>query len=210
MKKITRILAIALTLVLVFSLASCAKVAQGSIRTGTWSENTFTNEWINIKVTLPDGWRALTAEELQQSVGAGEEIIVNNGTNQAALDVAKMRTAYDFSVMAEVGVPNAMLMYENLALSPLTKNLDESGYFDSMKTQFEAMADLGYSVLESDETVIAGEKYFVGKLSLMDGAAYQNYYFRKFDGAMIGVILTFTADTQADAESFISSITKAK
>ncbi|MDR1589148.1 MAG: hypothetical protein LBS51_03035 [Oscillospiraceae bacterium] len=200
--------ALALALALSLFLPSCSflpdggnqgagEASKGSIHAGAWSEDgrTFTNGWSNVKLTLPDGYRALSPGEIEEMVGAGEEIVVNDG-NKAAYDLAKTRTAYDFIIATDAGMPNIMLMYENIDISPLTKNLDESGYFNMLSEQLKLMDTLSYEELGTETRTVAGENFVVGMVSLAGGAAFQDYYIRKLDGAMIIFSATYTEDTR--------------
>jgi hypothetical protein len=208
----------AVILALSLILASCSafkegfqqgveKVSKGSIQTGAWSEDgtTFTNEWSNIKLLLPEGYRALSPEEIEQTVGMGEEVMVNDG-NKTDYDAAKMRTAYDFILATDIGVPNIMLMYENIGINPLTKNIDESGYFDLLTEQLKAADAFSYEVTGTETREIAGTSYMVGMITLADGAAFQDYYINKLDDVIIILNATYTADTRDMAMELIASI----
>ncbi|MDR2357217.1 MAG: hypothetical protein LBD92_03905 [Oscillospiraceae bacterium] len=219
MKGHNKIISAVAVLALSAALASCASLresfragvkeaSKGSIQTGAWSEDgkTFTNEWSNVKLSLPEGYRALSPEEIEQTVGAGEEVVVNDG-NRASYDIAKMRTAYDFIIAAaDAGVPNIMLIYENIGASPLTKNLNEGEYFDMMAEQLETMDALNYEATGTETREVAGESCTVGMLMLADGAAFQDYYIRKQDDVMIVLSATYTADTRDAALDVVASI----
>jgi hypothetical protein len=184
---------------------------KGGIQTGVWSEDgkTFINEWSNILVTLPEGFRALSPEELQSVVGAGEDIIVNDGTlKQSDIDVSKLMSAYDFMVVTEEGLPNAMLMYDNIGLQTQVK--DEAGYFSNVTTQMEAIEQMGYASVGTSTKTLADEDWFVGTMSVADGMMYQDYYLKKADKIIIGFIVTYTDETKDIADTLVAAVGKAK
>ncbi|MDR0862256.1 MAG: hypothetical protein LBN30_05745 [Oscillospiraceae bacterium] len=212
MKTIKKVSILVLTLAILVTAASCAKVMQGNIQTGTWADDgkTFTNEWANLKLVLPEGYTRLSSEEIAQSVGAGDDVVIGSGVDKTALDVAKMRTAYDLMVIKGDGLPNAILMYENIALTPAFKGLDEKGYYNALAEQMAGIADFAFEDLGVSTKTFAGETYTVGKGSMLGGLMFQEYYLRKLDGVIIALCVTYSEDTQADADALIAAFVKAK
>ena len=175
----------------------------GAIQPGTWSADrtVFTNEWAGIHFELTEDWYALTPEELQETLAIGGEIAFNDGG--AMMEMAQIRSFYDFSVIAGYGLPNVMLMYENLAF--LGNLLNEAAYFDIVKSGLEEVG-MGHTFLEPTEATIAGETYFVGRTVLEAFGMYQDYYIRMYDRVIIAFIVTYTADTADQAQAFMDSI----
>jgi hypothetical protein len=181
------------------------------ITTGAWSEDglTFTNAWSDIKFTLPADWIASTPEEMEAQLAVSEDILVNGG-NKTAFDLAKLKTAYDFIIGGAVGLPNAILSYENLALSLGSSQMSAEDYYDVVAKQLLAVEGMGYAEVGTTTTTLAGSDCFVATMSVMDGALYQDYYLRKIDKVIMVLILTYTDETAAEAEAFVSSIKTAK
>jgi hypothetical protein len=188
-------------------------IAKGKIQLGSWSEDggTFTNEWSNIKFTLPEGWSAMTEDELNQLLAAGADILVNDGAvSQAELDLSGLKTAYDFGVYTGLGMPNVMLTYENLSLTLGAGNLDEQGYYDVLKEQILAVDSLGLVETGVYDKTIGDEKYLVGSFEALDGLYVQDYYIRKDGGVIIAFIVTYNTETRPQADVFMAAITPAK
>jgi hypothetical protein len=169
--------------------------AKGDIQTGTWSEDgtVFTNEWSELKFTLPDGYVASSDEEL------------------AEMSVDMPHAFYDFFVQPSdgTGFPNMLLIYENMAWSVATNSLDENRYFDVMSIQFKEMESQGtvYSEIERTTETVAGAEWACAKYSIDDGTDFQDYYMRKVDGVMYEVIVTYSEDTADAAATLLSAIT---
>jgi hypothetical protein len=191
-------------------LSACSAIR--GAETGSWSEDrlSFTNEWANFRFDLPDGWRALSAEEMETQLSAGEDILVNDGTNRTAIDVALFRTAYDFIVTTEDGLPNAIVAYENLALVPGAGSVDAEGYYEILKPQLLAITSMAYTEVGTSVEIIAGEEYYVGTFAVSGGIFYQDYYLRKVGKVIMSIIVTYTEDTAADAADFLDGIQPVK
>ena len=196
---------------IIFSLAGCQQAVKNSMKTGTWSDDgrVFTNEWSNLCVTIPEGYRSLSPEEIQEVAGFGEDIMVNNGgMSKQSYNFSKMRTVYDFIITTETGIPNYILMYENIALQSIIGNLDEEGYLNEVEKTLQKIDVLTYTNIGTSIKKLAGDDWLVGTFSLADGAAYQDYYLKKTGKIMIVFVVTYT-DTEI-VDTFIGAITKAK
>jgi len=210
---IKKLAIIILCALMLLSAAACSfeGIAKGAIKTGAWSEDgkTFTNEWSNIKFSLPSGWRAMSSEEISAQVGAGTDVLVNEGMSQSEVDVSKLKTAYDFALVSELGIPQIMMFYENLALTPGNSSIDETAYHEILKTQILAVTQITYKDEGTSTKTVAGEEYLIGRFSAMDGLLCQDYYLRRLGKVMIAMIVTYTPETKAEADRFIASITAA-
>jgi hypothetical protein len=108
------------------------------------------------------------------------------------------------------GVPNAIMMYENLALVAAAKDIDEAGYYDTIKAQYDSMPDYGFDDLGTKTATVAGATYTVGSASIADGLMLQDYYLRRQDGVMIVLCVTYTSDTADAAGELVAQFAKAK
>jgi hypothetical protein len=197
-------------LALLLALASCGG-AKGGIQTGTWSadETVFTNEWSNIRFTVPEGYRAYSAEEVQAVVGAGADMLVNEGSmNQTQADISQMRSAYDFMVSNDISFPSVFLMYENLNIQTLLMGVSPEEYFDALVTQMMSVESFGYEEVSRSDATLAGESWFVGTVSASGGMLYQDYFIRKLDGAIAAVCLTYSEDTKDQRDLFVGAFEK--
>jgi hypothetical protein len=82
--------------VLTFALASCDAVkegvkqgiedaSKGSIQQGVWDEagTEFTNDWSNIKLTLPEGYTRSSDEEIKAMMQMGQDVVTGGDSNLA-------------------------------------------------------------------------------------------------------------------------------
>jgi hypothetical protein len=215
-----------LTIALIFTLTSCGAVMDAAkkgaeqatnavIQTGTWNEakSEFTNEWSNLKLVLPEGFASATDEEIEQMDNASKDLL-SEQSNELAAELAMAKIRYDFIVrsVSDGGMPNLIVIYENISLSPQTKNLDEAGYIAEMEKQFATMEAQGlkYTAVETDTAEIAGETWTATQYSLNDGVAFQRYYLRKVEGIMFQMILTYNAELEDSANQLLAGLSKAK
>ena len=215
----SRFTLLALVLASMLVLSSCASIKagvgdalKGDIQQGAWSADgkVFTNEWSNLKFTMPDeGYVALAKEQIDEMMQAGMEATGQKGT---VADIAMMRIVYDFVISAaDTGTPNVTLAYENVGNNAATKNIDENGYFDAMQTQFEQVAAQGltYTELGRSTATIAGIEWKSSSYSLND-IANQDYYLHLSDGYMWQLIITYDSNFEQAAKDLIAGITSVK
>jgi starvation-inducible outer membrane lipoprotein len=205
MRKLTKSAAAAiLALAMALALAACS--AKGKIVEGTWDGSTFTNAWSQIKLTLPENARQLSATEINELLGQGEDILINDGVlDEAALNTSKARTVYDFFVYVDGGVSNLFLAYENLTI--WGKGMTVADYLKQLQEQTAQVTAMGYEFLGEETATIAGETFTVNKYSIAD-QFYQRYYVRKLDGAFVTIVTTYPIDGEEDMLKLIASITK--
>ena len=223
MKNVTftpsRLLIFALILALTLTLTSCASfkagfsaALKGDIQQGTWSDDgkVFTNEWSNIKFTMPgDGYVSAPKEQIDELMEAGAELVGQTGV---AADITMMRIVYDFMVSdGSTNIPNITLIYENVGSNAALKNVDEAGYFDIMLTQFEQMESQGLSYTELNRSTasIADIEWVSASYSLND-IAKQDYYLHLSDGYMCQLIVTYNDSTAQAATDLLAGFSAAK
>jgi hypothetical protein len=171
-----------------------------SIQTGSWNESrtTFTNEWSNLQITLPEGFTAADYETI--------ELMTSEATAQPI--------AYDFIIQASMypGTPSLMLIYQNLSANLLTSGITETGMLDMMAAQFTVMEEQGltYAELERGTRTIAGEEWTYAIFAVNDGLMTQFYALRKINGEIANLILSYTPDAEFSAMSLLDAITAAK
>jgi hypothetical protein len=188
---------------------------KGDIKTGTWSDDgkTFSNDWSNISFKLPNGYRALSDEEIKTATGAGADIIAESGDqSKASIDAAMMKVAYDFYILKDdaTGIPQVYLVYENLALTPQIK--DEATYFEASQEALKAYEAMGitYEVLPTETVTIADEEYLACTISLNSGVGYQTQYLRKADSVMVNLVATYNSESEAELNDLLANVKSLK
>jgi hypothetical protein len=174
------------------------EISKGSIERGSWDEsgNVFTNEWSNIKFTMPEGYIHSTDEEIDEMMKGAAEIYKGEDSNaieDLTVDLSQMRTIYDFFVKPTAGFVNVQLLYENLAFNQVE---DEQAYIDTTKTQLEGLENSGmvFKMLGTSDASIAGKTWKKADFSLETaGAEYvQEVYVRKTEEGNVMYVLTLT------------------
>ncbi len=177
---------------------------------GSWNGNTFENQWLNMSITAPEGSVIATDEEIAELMGVGTEILAASlDANADAMNkINELKTSYGFMIYDETQSSNAILAYDNLAMTPGGTDMSADEYLDATIETVLA-ADLGYEVLNQDPVELAGKEFSHAKVSLFDGAAYQDYYLYRDmnDDHIACLILTYTEDTKPAADALIDSIT---
>ena len=206
----------AVLLVSVIILTSCAGL--GKLQPGSWDGDTFTNEWSNIKLTLPEGFRKLSGDEIKEIMNAGNDAMVNDGTmSQSEIDLSQLTYIYDLVIMdTEDEISMVGLMYQKaLGVSSAEKYLDST--IDELVTNFSAMGLTAKKLSPSNITIAGGNYYKLG-LSMeipidLEGnvmSYYQEYAAFKQGDMFIALIIAYTSDTKGEIYDFLSSVTKAK
>ena len=98
---------------------------------GSWEGRTFTNSWLALSLTLPEGSYIYTDEDMSLILGAGQEILVNNGTyTDEQLEQGNIITIYDFMAALPDGQSSIQLVYENTRYSARGKDMTAAQYLD--------------------------------------------------------------------------------
>ncbi len=175
--------------------------------TGTWEGNVFTNEWLNMKITFPDGITIMTEDDIKQVVGAGAEVMVNSGDySEAQLKLSEAMTVYDFMVTLPDGGSSVSLMYEKNLLG---SQMDGEAYLNTVKDQLSAMADMQYECEDVETVDLAGNSFARLHTSAMGGAMYQDYYSMNKDGRLASMIVSYLPDSEEVAKTIEEGITTA-
>lgn len=174
---------------------------------GTWDGNTFTSNWLNMKVTFPDDATIMTEEEIKQATGAGQEVLKDSGNvSDAQVSMSEALSVYDFMVWLPDGSSNASLVYEDV----LGRKMDGEAYLAQVQEQLAAVADLQYEFNEIENVTLGGNTFAKLHASAMGGSMYQDYYSMNKDGRMVSMIISYLPDSQEMAEEIVSSITTAE
>jgi hypothetical protein len=177
------------------------------MKQGSWEGNTFTNEWAGLKLELPDGWTAASKEQMESAFAAGEQILINDSVySESQLDLAKIQTVYDFLISKEGGMPNAILMYENLLLSG-AGSMSVEEYFETLKGQLVQVTTMGYEFVDKASVRAAGEEWLVGSFKV-SGSGVQKYYLRKIGDCIACLAVTMPDGDETVADALLAGLSK--
>ncbi len=203
MKKYIRsVLFIVLTII---TLTSCT--SEASMKAGKWKDDTFINEWSNIKFDLQQGGIKLGENDIKRMINAGSDVLINDSKiTEKDLKDSESKTLYDTWFYLYDMMSNVSIVYENMQLSG--RSYSEKDYVEQLKINFTSMTSLKYEDMGESEETIAGQKYLVSKFSVNDGAMYQKIYLRKIGNVMMLITASYLSDKESIVNDFIGSIKK--
>lgn len=165
---------------------------------GIATDTGFESEWLGVRFTAPEGYVMATEDEMLEMMQLGAEAM---DLGSEAVDYAQLTTVYEMMASTPTGLPNVVAMVEKLSFSSMS--LEQ--YFEALRTQLEPM---GYVVSEElGSADIAGQSYSTGtaSVSVNDVDMTQKFYMNKVDNRMIVFSVTYSADTEADAEALMTA-----
>ncbi|BCJ96922.1 hypothetical protein acsn021_44910 [Anaerocolumna cellulosilytica] len=202
-----KILLAILVLVMLTALSGCKK-NESAFTIGTWNENVFENTWLNMKFEIPKDWSLATDEEIAQLMDLGAEAIDLEGSGSDLLKkVAEIKNVYGFLAYSPDSTSNIQLVYENLALTLGGTKYTENDYIESVTNLMLNNSAIEYTVEDQSTVQIAGRDFELLRLSIYEGAYYQDFYCHKVDNYMVNIVASYLADNQEDMKDILSKIT---
>lgn len=155
---------------------------------GEWEENIYTNDFVGLTFTYPEGFTLLTDEELINMF----EIELDDSKFDEQKDnfeeAMKLATTFfDFTLMNYNTGENVMLMVEDLTK---TNSIDVTTdvYMDLFIENLISVLEYSYVIGDKYDVVIAGETYRVVDVTIED-MAIQKVYIRKKSKYMIALTM---------------------
>ena len=188
-----------------------AKEEGPAFQTGTWDELVFTNPWLGLTLTFPEDSYVCTEEEVQAVLGAGQEVLVNNGNyTEAQLKLSEATTVYDFMVVLPDGQSNIQLAYENIKLTAGGMDISAEDYLNIVWEQVSKIADMQYKKEGEEKVDLAGQSFAKLSASLMEGALYQDYYSICLGDHMVTMTVSYVPESKDVVNELIAGITAAQ
>lgn len=203
MKKMTRLAALALCVLMALSLAACGSKEPDAnpYTAGKIDGSTYTNEYFGFAVTLEEdfGWTHYTAEQISQLTGQVAEALDNETINKL-LD--SQQTAVEmYAIRDDYATVNVTV--ENLGAANGSK-MDESAYVDaSMEALPDQLAAAGFTDIQLDKTTLpfAGAEHYAITISAqVQGIPLEEVLACVKVGNYVAVVtaVTYTDDSPAD------------
>ena len=163
------------------------ETAKPEFSMGEWNGNAYTNEFLGLKFNLPQGWTALSDEEIAEMMNIGTELL--NDDQKALAQMAELTGVY-YMVAKNPNTGNNVTIYSEKQLTEVSAE----SYIDALKTQLSAVQSINYEVTESSKEKVSGIECNTLTLNAsMSGVEMiQKYYIYKIDKYMIGIIATST------------------
>lgn len=199
MKKTIKILAIAISLILVLvALTGCGndtanntenndgKTAKEAIARGVIDENNvYKSEYAGITFKLPEGFKYATDEEIAEMMNIGAEVLSEHRDNVA--EIIDQTGLYDMVAQDENYGTSVMVMFEKATL-----NVGVDFYLSNVKKGLEEVTEMGYQVSDDLTTeTVGGKEYKVLTATIPEMGLTQKYYVQKKDGYFIDILVTY-------------------
>lgn len=179
-----------LVITLGLTISACSSQAEEyeTYVRGEWQETIYTNDFVGLTFTYPEGFTLLTDEELINmfEIQLDEsELDEQKDSFEEAMKLAT--TFFDFTLMNYNTGENVMLMVEDLTK---TNSIDVTTdvYMDLFIDNLTSVLEYSYVIGDEYEVVIAGETYRVVDVTIED-MAIQKVYIRKKSKYMIALTM---------------------
>lgn len=180
--------------------ASRQETADVSPDVGSWDGNVYTNQWLNLTFTLPEGWYAATAEEIAQILDLGSNIVASDlAQDQEGLSARISETdTYAFYIYKEDGAAVAFLDLFDCQAAGVPE-LTAEEYLQQMKAVFEYMESVKAEIEDLGDMSLGGLSgtAMAIRMELPDYGASgkQTYFAAKKDDYIAAVCFSLNLDT---------------
>ena len=154
---------------------------------GSWDGNVYTNDSLNLTVTVPDGWKIATDEELAAIMGITIDSLTEQGVSEEFL---KAQNTYEMMAQDPNYGTNVIVMAENLAVSVGGTSYDEKAYSDVIINTLPA--EYGYEFSEPETVTVGDRQYYLVQGVAKEGALGQDFLFTRIGNHMVSVILSYS------------------
>ena len=219
MKKTRSIIALIMALAMMFSLCACdglteavqqgvleqveQEVENDSYVKGEVTETSWESEYLGMRFECPEGYVMATAEELDQMIEAGGEIVYED-EDSFAIDYAKAVTVYEMSAASEEGIPNVSISVDKIPFG----EADVDAYFDAVETQLSELQsdDIQYEIGDRSTAEIDGIEFTVlSALATTSGVTMnQDYYGRVVEDRVMVIIVTYAEEYGITADDILN------
>lgn len=156
-----------------------------SFSIGKWKNSVYTNDFLDIKYTLPEGWVKYTDDQIASLMNISADLTF--GDNDFVKEVANLTSVYYFMTQDPV-TSNNVSLYSEKPIFNLT--LDE--YIEALKTQLLAVDVFDYKINKVTNGKLGNKdvKILDVSSSMSGYTLSQRYYIYKLDEYFVGVIAT--------------------
>lgn len=114
------------------------KKSSSKIDSGSWDDNTYTNDFLGISITVPEDWYIASEKQLNEAVGISKESIADGDEDKEDyIDSTNSKTAYLFLItknrLNKSSTGNANMMVMAKKLDSLSKGKDCKEYAESLQ-----------------------------------------------------------------------------
>lgn len=164
---------------------------------GVWNERTYTNEFSDFEVVIPEEWVVATDKEVATLMGLSEDLVGEDG--KFTEEWANEKVIYDTMAQNIYTGSNVTIMFDNLSKAIGGTIIDENKYLDILKTQLGATGEENRVTGEMGEIKIGEHTYYTLGTELPDLKIKQMYYVRKVENYMACILTTAVGDEELES-----------
>lgn len=140
---------------------------------GVWVDNVYSNEFLDLSFTMPEGWVSASDEELAEIMGV--VLDQTQDTNAISKEFLSAKVIFDMMAQDATYGTNITLQAENMALTLGGSSYTEEEYVKQTVSQLEKQGLTCDLSDEVTETTIGSITYKTFNATLYDGAMAQRY-----------------------------------
>ncbi len=165
-----------------------------NISRGTWVDNVYTNDFINIKFNMPETWAKYSDEEIATLMNIGTEMLTDDQKKLAEL--TEQNGLYCMVSNDPATGANVILLLEKPALK-----VTPEFYLKSVKTQLESVTTMTYTLGDIYNTKVADQDFYAinATATANNQTIQQNYYVKAIDNYMASIIITTNEASQLES-----------
>ena len=218
MRQVRWLLCVGMIAALGLSAAGCNRSKTGKIDFGVVEGSVYTNHYLGLKISVPQGWSVQDNEAKKALLEGGKQITAGKDANlRAAMDASELNSVpllimFKYPVGSAVNFnPSFSSVAEKVSQMPgITRGSDYLFHVKKILLQ----AQIKYTIADVIRTEKIGDASFdvldatmsAGKLFV-----YQKYYATIMKGYALSLIVTYTTpDELKELQSLLSSITFAR
>lgn len=161
------------------------------ISMGEWNDNVYTNDFLDLKFTQPEGWTHYSKEEIAEMMNLGKELL--NDDQKASAKLAELTSAYYMVASNPKTGSNISVISDKQ-----TAEVTVEHYINELKTQLSKVESMTYEIGETSKETVAGKKCDTLTTTVPAYGITQKYYVYKMDKYFVGIIVTSTGSDSLD------------
>lgn len=169
------------------TISTTSSNQENSFSMGQWKNSVYTNDFLDIKYTLPEGWVKYTDEQMASLMNISADLTF--GDNDFVKEAAKLTSVYYFMTQNST-TGNNVSLYSEKPIFSLT--LDE--YIEALKTQLSTVETFDYKINKTTNGKLGNKdvKILDVSSSFSGHTLSQRYYIYKLDEYFVGIVATST------------------
>ena len=161
---------------------------------GSWNGNVYTNDFLGLKFTLPEGWTRYSDEQIAAAMNLSNEKL---NDQKSLVELAKL-TVVNYMFVNNPTTGETIVVTTEKAHLDVTTEF----YLDNIKTQLEALTSVSYKVSGITKETIADREYHVLTAALTSSGktVIQKYYCCRLDKHFLSIMVVSPKGKKAAGE----------